>query len=100
SAAVDAHAHDLCNCACAADADALRYGLCVLACQGPLGGVVAAALRAEDQETTQARPMLDGPGEAAGAVRHLTRAGNRCPLRHTTCAVTLQVRQVTPPLDG
>src|SRR5262249_16451592 len=36
SAAVDAYAHDLCNCACAADADALLYGLCVLACQGPL----------------------------------------------------------------
>ena len=47
----------------------------VLAREVPLAGVVAAALRAEDQEAAQPRPVVDRPGEAARAVANLVRAG-------------------------
>ena len=67
----------------------------VLARQRPLGRVVAAALGAEDQEAAQPRPVVDGPGEAAGRVRDLARERRR--LRHAARAVTLQIRHDAPP---
>ena len=89
---LDTDARDLRDRACAVLADALLDRPCVLAGERPLGGVVAAALRAEDQEATQTRPAVDCPREAAGVVRHLTRTGDRRPLWHATRAMTLQVR--------
>ena len=46
-------------------------------------GVVGAALAAEDQEAVEPRPVVDRPGVAAGAVRHLVRARDR--LRAAAC---------------
>jgi len=59
----------------------------VLAGELPLAAVVATALRAEDQEAAQPRPVVDRPGEAAGAVASLAR--ERRGLRRL--ALTLQI---------
>ena len=56
----------------------------VLARQRPLTRVERAALGAEDQEAAQARPVVDGPREAAGGVRHLVRC--RGSARSGACA--------------
>src|SRR5262249_44263655 len=72
----------------------------VLARQLPLTGVVAAALRTEDQEPTQPCPVVDRPGETAGAVRDLGRAGDRRRLRRTPLALALQVGHPCTSLRG
>ena len=94
-AAFVADGDDLGDRSLAVGRDALLDRLGVLASQLRLARVVAAALRAEDEEATQTRPLVDGPGEAARAVRNLVGAGNRAPLRHASRAVLLQVRHRT-----
>ena len=72
----------------------------VLTAELPLTGVVAAALRAKDQEPVQPAPVVDLPGETTGAVGHLPRARDRRPLRRPPSALTLEIVHVTPPFEG
>jgi hypothetical protein len=69
----------------------------VLTRQCRLGGVVAAAFRAEDEEATQSRPGVDLPGVAACGVRNLTRARQRRRLGRPPRAQGLEVGHLTPP---
>ncbi len=71
------------------DAAGNRVG--VLARERPLPGVEGAALRAEDQEAAQPRPVIDGPREAAGRVGHLRGARDRRGLRRAPQAVLSQI---------
>ncbi len=61
--------------------NAAHDGLGVLAAQGLLGGVVAAALAAQDQKAIQACPVVHSPGKAARAVWRLARPRDRKTLR-------------------
>ena len=61
--------------------DAAHDRLGVLAAQGLLGGVVAAALAAQDQKAIQACPVVHSPGKAARAVWRLARPRDRETLR-------------------
>ena len=76
---------------------AANDGIGVLTRELALADVVAPALGAEDQETTQASPVIDGPREAAGAVGALLGTRDRLCLRGTACGVLLQVRHGSPP---
>ncbi len=94
-AALTRDAHDLRDRTQTVLGHCLLDRLCVLAGQRPLGGVVRASLRAEDQEPAQARPDVDRPRVSTGRVRHL--AAERQPLRHATRAVLLQIVHRVPP---
>src|SRR5262249_58117565 len=87
-----AHCDDLLDRAWAVRVEATLDCRCGLAGELPLARIEAAALRAEDQETAQASPVVNGPGEAAGAVRHLVGAGDRSRLGHPS--QTLEIRHV------
>src|SRR5262249_27409469 len=91
----DRRLNDLADCARTVLGHACLDRLRVLTRERPLGSVVRASLRAEDQEATQPRPHVHGPGEATGRVRCLAR--QRLPLRHASRAVTLQIRHDAPP---
>src|SRR3954470_2441504 len=75
--------NDLVDCSRTVRVEAALDRLCVLAGECPLRRVVATALRAEDEEAVEPRPIVDRPGIAVGAVRDLVRIANRDPLRHT-----------------
>jgi hypothetical protein len=97
--ALVADAHDLGHRARPVLGQAALDRLRVLARERPPRGVVGAALRAEDQEAAQPRPVVDRPGEAPRAVRHLARARDRHALRHAPRAVPRQVGHLPPPFS-
>jgi hypothetical protein len=93
-----AHRDDLVDRPRAVRVDAALDCRCVLTGELPLARVEGAALRAEDQEAAEAGPVVDGPREAAGAVRGLVGARDRSRLGHPSQA--LEIRHVdTPPFD-
>jgi hypothetical protein len=90
-AAVTGDRHDLAHGARAVGRDRASDRHRVATRQLLLTRVVRAALGAEDQEAPQARPVVDGPREAAGGVRHLDGVRDRLALARAPEAEAGQV---------
>jgi len=93
-----AQARDLGDRPRAVGRQASLHGLGVLARELPLGRVVTPALRAEDQEAAEPRPVVHGPGEAAGGVGHMARAADGLRLGRPARKQALEIGHGTPPL--
>ena len=73
----------------------------VLARELPLAGVERPALGAEHEEAAQPRPLVDGPREAAGGIRHLVGVRDRLVLARAPQAEAGEVvDRDLPPFSG
>lgn len=89
--------HDTRHDAHAIQVDATVDRLSILKRQRLLADIIGSALRTQNQETVEAHPVIDGPGESTRRIGHLTSAGDRHGLRRALLVEHFVQVHVAPP---